>query len=424
MACAEVYVDHRLKNRAESGADKENPPPKWWHRPSPKPRACYRTKADALKAFLDTNSDIVENYGGADYEVSPSEFDAINHKYDLKGKRAARSIADAVWHAMPVGKPFCLDRIDLDALNDTSPAREAGVAFRLPDINYELQAQAEEARHYAQGEREPDWVTEHEPHRVLPPIPSMEDIVPVRLQLVEREPGVETYSINPHDNPAWVTKIIARHFEELEDEVQPKWLPKLTKPTASAGKFVAAMKEYGCGAYGCVLPTLDPGVVLKLTTDDTEAEFAHDMAAKLTAPIVVRYHLVRALPDKYRGRDAYLLWRDSAEMVGDVVVAVSERGGDGIAAEDAIWRQHRAAQKAFDALHKGRPAEKLIKEWEVAARTMGEKVPELRELADGMITNLHKDKVFMGDVHSGNIGRVNGRWVVVDPGHVAVLQDA
>jgi streptomycin 6-kinase len=54
---------------------------------------------------------------------------------------------------------------------------------------------------------------------------------------------------------------------------------------------------------------------------------------------------------------------------------------------------------------------------------MGLMVPELRELSEGMITNLQKDKVFMGDVHSGNIGRVNGHWVVVDPGHIAVLTD-
>jgi len=33
-------------------------------------------------------------------------------------------------------EPFCLDRIDVDTLNDTSPARESGSLFRLPDHVY------------------------------------------------------------------------------------------------------------------------------------------------------------------------------------------------------------------------------------------------------------------------------------------------
>jgi hypothetical protein len=121
----------------------------WWLKAAPQEdRVCYDTKTKALKAFLDTNYEIVQNYGGADYAVSPSEFDAVNHKYDLHGKRAARTVAQAVWAAMPEGKPFCLDRIDLDALNDTSPAREAHAGFRLPDFVYEAAIAAEEERYY------------------------------------------------------------------------------------------------------------------------------------------------------------------------------------------------------------------------------------------------------------------------------------
>jgi hypothetical protein len=630
------YVERELERKLEHGDEDdeddedydehENPPPKhWWRRPSPGPRMCYRTKADALKVFLDVNSDIVENYGGADYKVSPSEFDAINHKYDLKGKRAARTIADAVWAAMPVGKPYCIDRIDLDALNDTSPAREAGIAFRLPDYVYEAQMAEEEARRIGYGHAEaelPDWVTEHErePHRVFPPLPSMEgvvpfgarlerrepgvetyqlyqearplgpvpsqDVKPVRLQLEEQEPGVATFRINPfagklrerravknaidqylrdtppavhteddivealiesdiscddysfrpsaemirsvyramigghfvdyrntknnpaqqypgrwdtrrkiveaigrgepltpetatweqlqevadlllsaddiapyksarslvnravqgdfdakkraveilnkylapevegpRGNPAWVTKILAKNYVDLEEEVPPKWLPKITKASASAGKLTATMKEYGCGAYGCVLPTLDPRVVLKLTTDTTEAEFAHGLADKLSRPVVVKYHLTRALPDRYRGRDAFLLWRDSADQVGKLIEAVAERGGDVKAADKAIAKQHKAAQDAFDALHEGRPAQKLLDRWVDAADEMGRAIPELSDLAKNMIAVLRKDKVFFGDVHDGNLGLVNGHWVIVDPGHVAVLQE-
>ena len=125
----------------------------WWLKATPEDdRVCYDTKTKVLKAFLDTNYEVIQDYGGADYGVSPSEFDAINHKYSLHGKRAARTIAQAVWAAMPEGKPFCLDRIDLDALNDTSPARESQLAFRLPDYVYEATLAADEERYYRSQE--------------------------------------------------------------------------------------------------------------------------------------------------------------------------------------------------------------------------------------------------------------------------------
>jgi hypothetical protein len=121
----------------------------WWRKAAPEEdRVCYDTKTKALKAFLDTNYEVVQNYGGADYAVSPSEFDAINHKYNLRGKRAAKTIAEAVWAAMPEGKPFCLDRIDVAALNDTSPARESHLGFRLPDYVYEADYAKEEEQYY------------------------------------------------------------------------------------------------------------------------------------------------------------------------------------------------------------------------------------------------------------------------------------
>jgi len=123
-------------------------PRRWWDKAAPKrDKLCYQTKTDALNAFLDANWQIVENYGGHNYQVSPAEFDAVNHKYGLK----ARSIAEAVWATMPKGRPFCLDKIDLDALNDTSPAREAGQRFRLPDYAYEAKASAEEEAYYREA---------------------------------------------------------------------------------------------------------------------------------------------------------------------------------------------------------------------------------------------------------------------------------
>jgi hypothetical protein len=139
----------KKRGRLHHSAQRAN----WWTKATPEEdHVCYDTKTKALKAFLDTNYEIVQGYGGADYKVSPSEFDAINHKYGLRDKRAVTSIAQAVWAAMPEGKPFCLDRIDLDALNETSPAREANANFRLPDYVYAADLAAEEEKYYRSKE--------------------------------------------------------------------------------------------------------------------------------------------------------------------------------------------------------------------------------------------------------------------------------
>jgi hypothetical protein len=144
-----AQLDHEIAQALRRGRAHSTQVANWWKKATPEEdRVCYATKTKALKAFLDTNYEIVQNYGGADYAVSPSEFDAINHKYSLAGKRAAKTIAEAVWAAMPEGKPYCLDRIDVDALNDTSPARESHLSFRLPDYVYEADFAAEEERHY------------------------------------------------------------------------------------------------------------------------------------------------------------------------------------------------------------------------------------------------------------------------------------
>lgn len=73
----------------------------------------------------------------------PDEFDSINLKYNLTGKRAARTIADAIWEAMPKDRPYCLDRIDLDALNRISLVTHGGGdGFRLPEHVYILAQEA------------------------------------------------------------------------------------------------------------------------------------------------------------------------------------------------------------------------------------------------------------------------------------------
>ena len=74
----------------------------------------------------------------------------MNERYGLRGNKRATNMAEALWHAMPAGKPFCVDRIDLDALNDTAPGRAE--PFELP---YDVIEKRAMERHYEdlQGQR-------------------------------------------------------------------------------------------------------------------------------------------------------------------------------------------------------------------------------------------------------------------------------
>ena len=214
-------------------------------------------------------------------------------------------------------------------------------------------------------------------------------------------------------NPPWVTKALADSFETMEERVPSKWLPRLSEVKAKRGTVSAKMKEYGCGSYGCVLPTLDPGTVLKVTTDQTEAQFATDISHTLAVKITVDYRLAMELAGKHLGNTIYLLWRESAEDVGGFE-------------HPAIDVQHKAAESAYIEMHKtGTTTRAAMRRWMDTVEAMA-KVPELEFLARGLLRVYNEQGVFFGDIHAGNLGRVvrDGelKWVVIDPGHISVIR--
>ena len=131
-------------------------PRRWFRKNAPRAnRACYRSKTDALNKFREWNQGVIDDYGGESYRQSPQEFDAINRKYGLEGNVRVRSIAEALWVAMPPepakrgrSDEFCLSSIDVDALNDTSPGRDHAVGFQLPDYLHDESFEARQAAHY------------------------------------------------------------------------------------------------------------------------------------------------------------------------------------------------------------------------------------------------------------------------------------
>lgn len=224
-------------------------------------------------------------------------------------------------------------------------------------------------------------------------------------------------------NPPWVTGILANHYELLEKKVPPAWMPQLQGVTARRNKLTASLTEYGCGAYGCVLATNDPLVVLKVTTDDTEAEFAATMANQLVAPICVVYQMAIRLATQVGGSAVQLLWREAADHVGKLKTAFP----DGALAVQLIDEQHAAATQAYITLMMNAPAAQVgrrIDAWLDTLETIKRSgVRELVPLATGMLEVWHKQRVLFGDVHAGNLGFVptRKRWVITDPGNIAVV---
>jgi hypothetical protein len=228
-------------------------------------------------------------------------------------------------------------------------------------------------------------------------------------------------------NPPWVTKALADHFELLEGlDIPRRWMPQLVNVRASGTKSVlASLIEFGCGSYGCVLATLDPATVLKVTSDEFEAEFAGKIANEIP-PVCVDYKLVVRLAAKREGRAVHLLWREAAEEVGNMVgwLRDQDREVDAEMAENYIQDLHRIGQLAFDAVinDTSEAPQRLIAYKAICANMAESTVPEIRSIGAGLLESWERKRVLFGDLHDGNFGMVTraGRksWVITDPGNV------
>lgn len=226
-----------------------------------------------------------------------------------------------------------------------------------------------------------------------------------------------------------MTSILARSYDTLVGMVPEDLLPKIDHVQARRSTITAKMTEYGCGAYGCVLATHNPDVVLKVTTDDTEAEFAAELANSLVRPICVRYPHVIGLDEKYKGDLVYLLWRDAAQHVGELPEILGDT------ALRLVDEQHAAAQHAYGILERVTQSKGGITDegtervrdslgqWLATCEAMARQtqVPALRALGDGLAQVYTKQHILFGDIHTGNLGLVRDAWVITDPGHVAVV---
>lgn len=117
----------------------------------------------------------------------------------------------------------------------------------------------------------------------------------------------------PNIGTAWVNRMFDRYWDQMVARVGTGLMP--TESDSANWKF----EELGCGHYGCVLATESPGTVIKLTTDMSEAAF---VSAALTLPEwptgIVHYDDIFELPETYKNRRVFVLWRQEADNIGDL----------------------------------------------------------------------------------------------------------
>lgn len=222
-------------------------------------------------------------------------------------------------------------------------------------------------------------------------------------------------------NPAWATNTLVDAWEYLRSQVKPAWMPELENlQSLSMNMVSASVEELGCGQYGCAFKTYDARVVMKMTTDTTEANFAAKLSGELVRPICVQYHMVIALHAYHEERQIFLLWREAADNVGRIATVLGPR------AMDIVNVQHAAAQAAYLKIHGGahwRDIRSAISAWVETCEVMAtqREVPALRELGAGLVEIWSRQQIFFGDIHDGNLGTVvrsdGVHWVVTDPGH-------
>lgn len=118
----------------------------------------------------------------------------------------------------------------------------------------------------------------------------------------------------------WVDRNLQLAWERIR-AVAPGGAASMPVVERYRGRGKVVVQEFGCGHYGCVMPTSVPGVVVKLSSDPTEAFF---IAAALELGFdpydnagIVRYYAVYQLANAFhRQRPLFVLWREEAFDVG------------------------------------------------------------------------------------------------------------
>jgi hypothetical protein len=128
--------------------------------------------------------------------------------------------------------------------------------------------------------------------------------------------------------------LLRRSLEIGSEDFMPKhrmenkqlWLfPELDTKVANKFERWRAEREYGCGFYGCVYQTFNPGVVFKLTLDESEVRLAYvltQLPGKYPRGVVKYFgvYQLRGLYGVEKDLPMYALWREEAAVVGNATL--------------------------------------------------------------------------------------------------------
>jgi len=255
-------------------------------------------------------------------------------------------------------------------------------------------------------------------------------------------------------NPPWSTAAVKKRWKAIE-----RLVGAARMPVPSGEK----LREFGSGRYGVALPTRTKGLVLKITTDASEAYAAAWLAPKPPTGIV-RYSKVIELRQTHRGRTIYLLWREEATYVGGVGYWAASRGlrkawklekklleqttstaqtlvhrilthpgqakafrrAAKVGYDRAVAVTKTSSTRRFSALQRAPTGntEATVERVVLGARMLsrGSVIPEVGR---AMVESFARG-VFLSDVHAGNIGvATRGRKetvVITDPGNAILVR--
>jgi hypothetical protein len=291
------------------------------------------------------------------------------------------------------------------------------------------------------------------------------------------------------ENPPWVDRVLHAHWDELEAKVGKAMMPvharegkPVKRKPGFRGPGMQPEVDLPCGHYGCVLETSTPGVVCKVTSDESEARFVgHCIDNHIEFPPgIVGYNAIAILDAKHLNRPVAVLWRQEAFDVGRINVHPS-RNPDAL--EESVTfsycmsvtmcasalrqtirtskRPERLMSITTDPLRMSQARSwvseqvdttsipdyravyenlrRLPQETRVAVAvsayeflsTMMEHENRTSKLIGEAFTHFFEHGVMLADVHGGNLGVISARtddypkdykyWAITDPGHAIFL---
>ena len=120
------------------------------------------------------------------------------------------------------------------------------------------------------------------------------------------------------DAPPWTRKFLTVNWDAIQRGSMPggEWMPVEASGSTPKHRLVDAL---GCGHYGCVFSTNTPGLVMKISSDPSEAAFVKAAVKLGEWPVgIVRYQAVLDLPGTHKNRPVFIIWREEAFGIGKI----------------------------------------------------------------------------------------------------------